>query len=576
MEELKHNVQSRQEFLIAKSPANQTEGLSAADVGIMSPNLSATIVDGTVDISALAEVLDREGENLNIDLLESIPGQQTTVLVASMSANQANKLKEAYRGHLLVEKDAPLEMLEGERETDFELPELILASDWNSGIIPQDDEFKVNITVKEENADQAPVPGATVYLMGSLWFDKGFTDEDGKIELTLYGETEETIRSLLIKPKDTHWSRWYDNPDVKSNKENEIFLRRLEEHETLNGFPGQEVYGWGQKAMKLDQAANYSGKTIKIAIIDSGMDTAHGDLSHQVGEGRDFTGDNPDTWNQDTVGHGSHVAGVIAGLQQEAGTNKAGIRGFAPEAEIYVFKVFPGGKFSAIIKCLDRCIVNQVDVVNLSLGSKNGSEILQNKFMEAYNAGVACIAAAGNAKSDVMYPAAWDNVMAVAAIGQKGTFPDDSYHNRQVGEESSGDYFSAGFTCFGDEVDICAPGVAIVSSVPTGSRSYASWDGTSMACPHVVGLAALVLEAHDEIRSLNGGARVDALFQHLKENTEALSEIDQKYRGAGLPDAVKALGEPDGNGNNGGGDSWSALLELLEKAIQIAKKQENE
>ena len=133
---------------------------------------------------------------------------------------------------------------------------------------------------------------------------------------------------------------------------------------------------------------------------------------------------------------------------------------------------------------LDYCITQNIDVVNLSLGTPQHSGLVSQKIEQARHAGVACIAAAGNSAGPVSFPASLPSVLAVAAIGKTGEFPPESYHNTQMyGPPTYGGYFSAKFTCYGPQVDVCAPGVAIVSCVPP--RNYAAYDGTSVASSYV-------------------------------------------------------------------------------------------
>ena len=148
----------------------------------------------------------------------------------------------------------------------------------------------------------------------------------------------------------------------------------------------------------------------------------------------------------------------------------------------------------------------------------------------------------------MQYPASSAHTLAVAAIGKFGTFPQDSFHAMQVMTEmgavpTQDGLFSARFSCYGPEIDVCGPGVAILSSVPP--NNYASWDGTSMATPHVTGLAALVLAHHPEFRGQSFGSsalRVERLFQLLKASARPLSLGDPRRTGAGLPDGPTALG----------------------------------
>lgn len=576
MKKQQHNIKSREtEFLIGKSDKLQTEStnLDPSNLEELFPSLAPMLVSDTVDLATFANILEVEGEDLGINILEKLgPSDQPSTLVVSMGIERAEQLKKAVKNYLIVEKNEPLEMFQEDLPEDFGNMDMIITSEPDSDFNPQEEEFSVKITVKEKGSSGKIVLGAMVYLIGKTWPGQGITDENGVVELTLFGETSETLRSLIIKPKDKYWSLWIENPDISNKGNNVVYLKRLEEHPTLENFPKAELYGWGQTAMQLDkiQQPDKPGEGIKIAIIDSGLDGKHKDLKEvNVKEGRDFTEKEkqPEKWNYDKVGHGSHVAGVIVSQ-----ANNEGMRGFASAADIYIYKVFPGGKISSLIKSFDRCIQNQIDIVNLSLGSKNRSELLQQKIREARNKGVACIAAAGNSKGPVMYPAKFPEVLAVAAIGEKKSYPDDSYHKRQEGNYSDGEYFSARFTCFGPEIDVCAPGVAIVSTVPTRELGFASWDGTSMACPHVVGLAALILQAKRDIRILKGSKRVDSLFKLIKEKVDELPQIPEIYRGSGIPNALKAIGGSQMNGETTA-DPWKKISELLEEAIGVIKNE---
>jgi hypothetical protein len=212
---------------------------------------------------------------------------------------------------------------------------------------------------------------------------------------------------------------------------------------------------------------------------------------------------------------------------------------------VFAIKVFPGGRFSHLIEALDRCIELQVDIVNLSFGSNQRSEILDARIQEAKELGVACVVAAGSSSGPVQFPASSPHVLAVAAVGKQGEFPAESYHATQVWEgspDASEEYFSARFTCFGPEIDVCAPGVAILSCVPP--NDYAVWDGTSAAAPHVTGLAALVLAHHPDFQGpfkVRNAARVERLFQILWQSARPLNLGDPNRTGAGMPDAVNAL-----------------------------------
>jgi len=361
--------------------------------------------------------------------------------------------------------------------------------------------------------------------------------------LRLYGDDPRTISGLYVKPRADYWSFYQRDPDLSTDEPNVVALHPLSETPSLQGFPRQNAVGWGARAMRLDQLPpHFRGQGVKVAVIDSGAATSHGNLN-RIRIGFDIINKrtNPNTWNTDELGHGSHCAGVIA-----ASDPAWGIRGFAPDAEIHVCKLFPGGQVSQLIEALEYCIEHGIDVVNMSLGGGAPSEALERQIVRARQAGVACIAAAGNSGGPVQYPASSPNVLAVAALGKLGEFPSDSYHTETVSPDADGQgYFSAKFSCFGPQVDVCAPGVAIVSSVPP--NNFAAWDGTSMAAPHITGLAALILAHRPEFQGMGGTRspeRIDRLFQVIRLSARRVSLGDQSRIGHGMPDALAALGLP--------------------------------
>ena len=108
----------------------------------------------------------------------------------------------------------------------------------------------------------------------------GITDGTGRVKLTLYGETSQSLRRLYVKPRADYWSFSQEQPDISSSEMNVIGLRALSDWPSLANFPAQQQLTWGQKAMRLDQLpAHYRGQGIRVAIVDSGAANAHQDLS---------------------------------------------------------------------------------------------------------------------------------------------------------------------------------------------------------------------------------------------------------------------------------------------------------
>ncbi|MEO0314604.1 MAG: hypothetical protein RI928_1060 [Pseudomonadota bacterium] len=491
--------------------------------------LQFSVVEQALRESPDIEVIDRVGpKNVVGALAAGIPGG-AGVLVARMAEEKATALAMQSQGQLIVERDQNLQLL----DVNYPQSELVNYSlpSTGSALIA---EFLVI-------AQDKPIEGAEVYLFGSMLPAQGVTDANGRVKLTLFGETSASVRRLYVKPRTDYWSFYQEQPDISDEEINVIKLRALSDWPTLANFPKQQQLSWGQKAMRLDQLPpHFRGQGIRIAIVDSGAANQHQDLTH-ITHGYDIINKQRDTstWTVDILSHGSHCAGVIAGLD-----SAVGIRGFAPDAEIHACKLFPGGQISQLIDALEYCIEKQIDVVNLSLGGAEPSEALDQQLMRARQAGVACIVAAGNSGGAVQYPAASQHVLAVAAIGRLHEFPADSYHTQSLTPQmDSNGFYAARFSCFGPEIAVCAPGVAITSSVP--DNSYAAWDGTSMAAPHVTGLAALVLAHHPDFQGairMRNAQRVERLFQIIKASCRPVMVGDQRRTGFGLPDAPRAVG----------------------------------
>lgn len=230
-----------------------------------------------------------------------------------------------------------------------------------------------------------------------------------------------------------------------------------------------------------------TGSPVAVAVIDSGVDYMHPDLAGRYLGGYDFF--NGDADPMDDHGHGTHVAGTIAATMNNvtgAPPEEEGVVGVAPNAVIFAYKVCGAdGSCSdfAIQQAIAAAIVNGAKVINMSLGGPEFSQSTSDAVQDAWTAGLVIVAGAGNeGTTGLFYPAAYDNVISVAAF--------DEDHRR------------ATFSNYGPWVDIAAPGNVIMSSyrmsacvtsdVPGDSGCYTWSSGTSMATPHVSGAAALV------------------------------------------------------------------------------------
>ena len=455
------------------------------------------------------------------------PSSQTPeILVAEMDPARGAALRASAPPNVIVEPDAFLRHSADLTPFDF------------NGVMPIAAGVGVDVQLRVVGAGGKALPKATVYVYGQAFPAQGVTDERGEVVVTLYGGPIQTVQAVYVKPIADHWDRMIRTPALQAGAMNTVQLRPLSD--TFAGFPQQGMIGWGQRLMKLDRLdASFNGAGVKIGIVDSGCDNAHPQLRH-VTRGSDLTnGGDKASWVNDLIGHGTHCAGIITAASEGV----AGIRGFAPKAEVHSLKVFPGGRFSDLIDALDECIDRQLDVINMSLGSSEPSELVTQKIGEARQNGIACIVAAGNSSGPVQFPGLLPTVLTVSAIGKLNEFPADSYHAQTIVPQLvAGSIFSPKFTCFGPQIAVGAPGVAIVSTVPGGG--YAAWDGTSMATPHVTGMAALLLAHHPLLagaRAARSEQRVAQLFSLLGASSVRFLG-DPAREGVGAPDFERVQG----------------------------------
>lgn len=206
--------------------------------------------------------------------------------------------------------------------------------------------------------------------------------------------------------------------------------------------------------------------TVAIAVVDSGICASHTDLAGRILPGWDFVEN--DATPQDAFGHGCGVSGVIAAVAN----NNQGMAGVAPNARLMPLRVLDAagsGTYSNVAAAMVYAADNGAQIINLSLGGANPSTTLQNAVDYAISKGVLVIAAAGNTGGNVLYPAAYAPVVAVASV--------DTNLQR------------SSFSAYGPEIDLFAPGRDILTTGMDGN--YRNMSGTSLAAPQVAGLAAL-------------------------------------------------------------------------------------
>ncbi|KUM67084.1 S8 family serine peptidase [Streptomyces sp. ISL-22] len=417
-----------------------------------------------------------------------------------------------------------------------------------AGVLPLRDpglilplEQPVEISLRVCDPDGEPLAGAAVFLIGSSWPGQGVSAADGTVTVTLPTETVQSIQSLYVRPAGGYADRWINRPDLSATQENLVTLTPLSK--VYPGLDDRQQYGWGQQAMRLDRLPpTFRAFGIKVGVIGSGVAAEHPDLKQRVRSGIDLVRGTEEGWAQDTVGTGTHAAGVIAG----ADTGK-GVIGTAVDAEIEVCQVLPGGCFSDLIAAMDHCIEHEVDVAHIAVATPYPSALVSRKLADANAAGIACVAPAGDTGGPVCFPGSLPTVFTVGALGVFGSFPPDTSQATHVGPQLTPEgLFAPPFSCYGPGVDAAAPGVAVLSCSPQGG--YTALDGTGTASAHVAGLAALVLAHHEDFHGQllpRGPGRVQHLFEIIAASCRQLAApgtMEAARVGRGLPDALVALG----------------------------------
>ena len=260
-------------------------------------------------------------------------------------------------------------------------------------------------------------------------------------------------------------------------------------------------------------AVSRGRSAVKLAIVDTGIDYDHPDLAGRVDKGRDFINNDDDA--KDDQGHGTHCAGIAAASTG----NGVGIAGLAPDVSLIAVKVLSREGYGSnesvangIVYAADR----GADVISLSLGGSDDSQVITDAVAYARGKGALVVAAMGNESTTrPSYPAATAGVMAVGST----TFFD----------------WKSTFSNMGPHISVSAPGSMIVSTVPGGG--YQSMSGTSMACPYVAGLAALVKSKHADFTADQVRAKIEATADDV-----GAKGFDAKF-GHGRINARRALTE---------------------------------
>lgn len=299
----------------------------------------------------------------------------------------------------------------------------------------------------------------------------------------------------------------------------ETYLPKIEVNDTLASL--SQVVDWGLRQANVPKTWQVTqGEGINILVIDTGFPD-HIDIGDNAVRGANFIPGEP---IEDENGHQTHCVGIIC-----AKNNGIGMVGVAPKAKATCVKALAksgGGSYAGLAKALDYAIETKPDIVSMSLGGSIPSPILESRIKTLYEMNIPVICAAGNTgEGGVNWPAAYDETIAVAAHDKNGKI--------------------ASFSSRGDKVEWAAPGVNIYSAYL--NNQYASLNGTSMACPFIAGVVALMLAKHkkqEKETGKNDCKTVEEIRQHLLKYTMDQGRVGRDNSwGYGIIDVEKMIGE---------------------------------
>ncbi len=310
-------------------------------------------------------------------------------------------------------------------------------------------------------------------------------------------------------------------------------------------------YQWNLDMLDAEAAWTMgTGTGVVVAVLDTGVYTGGEDTPVRMLRGYDFA--DGDSNPHDDVGHGTHVAGTIA----QATDNGRGVAGLAPDATILPVRVLGtyGGDAYSVASGITYAVDEGADVINMSLGGSYYTSVLEDAVDYATSRGVIVVAASGNeGSSSVGYPASFEGVIAVGAVGADATIAAYSNGGRgldvvapggDMGADANGDGYADGI---------------LQETLEYGRVGYQFYEGTSMAAPHVSAVAALLLSAGAE------PSRVDDIILGTAKDMGG-SGWDT-WSGYGLIDPVAALGYVMGSGHEDPGHEYEAPADTTSPII---------
>jgi Subtilase family len=386
---------------------------------------------------------------------------------------------------------------------------------------------KAHVTIRVTCAQNGiPIEGAEV-VVSTDWKNQygeyAKTDAQGEVHLPL-GALPVQVERLYVKPPSRgYWGAYRNSATIVLG-----YSIALTPIDPAYVDSVRRLYGTPNST---------DGTGVRVAVIDCGVGP-HPDLV--VAGGRNVVqGENVKDISDNGDGHGTHVAGIIAGR----GTPP----GLAPGVELYSYRVVGSSREAPhnflLLKALVYACDDGCDIVNLSLGLDQSEaphdETLKRGIEAARDSGCVVIAAAGNSgKRPVTRLAKYVSAegLAVSAFGHKGAFPPGSIETSDIEPNLWGDYpnvFFAEFSNFGDDVSLTAPGVGVISTVPNGG--YRPLSGTSMSAPVVAGFVARLIQQNSPpLPAPHDRRRVGEILNRTVKSARRLG-FPREREGAGLP-----------------------------------------